>query len=358
MPKAVGRVPSMPERSRPHHPAARRPGRAPGCAADDRGRADRGGRRRGRRRRARARARRRQQPRRRRRGLPRHGRARSRPAGSAPTSTTTSTPPAAGATVTVAAGETWDALVALAVERGWVGVEALSGIPGHVGATPIQNVGAYGQEVARPSPRVRVWDRSSRGVAHLRRRRLRLRLPHQPVQAGPRPLRRPRRHLPAAASATSAPRCAYAELARTLGVEVGERAPLDDGARGRARPAHAARAWCSTRPTTTPGAPARSSPTRSSRPPRLPDGRPGLAAARRHRQDQRGLADRARRVRQGLRRTTRCRLSTKHTLALTNRGRATTDDLLALAREVRDGVTRRTSASSSSTSRSLVGCAL
>ena len=50
-----------------------------------------------------------------------------------------------GAYVTVAAGESWDVLVERAVAEGWVGVEALSGIPGLVGATPIQNVGAYGQ---------------------------------------------------------------------------------------------------------------------------------------------------------------------------------------------------------------------
>ena len=46
------------------------------------------------------------------------------------------------------AGEPWDALVQLAVDQGWAGVECLSGIPGLVGATPIQNVGAYGQDVA------------------------------------------------------------------------------------------------------------------------------------------------------------------------------------------------------------------
>src|SRR5690606_36642898 len=49
--------------------------------------------------------------------------------------------------VTVNAGEPWDAFVQNAVENGWAGVEALSGIPGTVGATPIQNVGAYGQDV-------------------------------------------------------------------------------------------------------------------------------------------------------------------------------------------------------------------
>ena len=48
----------------------------------------------------------------------------------------------------VAAGESWDGLVERCVTEGWAGVEALSGIPGSVGATPIQNVGAYGQEVA------------------------------------------------------------------------------------------------------------------------------------------------------------------------------------------------------------------
>ena len=47
----------------------------------------------------------------------------------------------------------------LLVEQGWAGVEALSGIPGSCGATPVQNVGAYGQEVAQTIARVRVWDR-------------------------------------------------------------------------------------------------------------------------------------------------------------------------------------------------------
>jgi UDP-N-acetylmuramate dehydrogenase len=50
--------------------------------------------------------------------------------------------------VTAGAGESWDGLVEFAVERGWAGIECLSGIPGTVGGTPIQNVGAYGQEVA------------------------------------------------------------------------------------------------------------------------------------------------------------------------------------------------------------------
>lgn len=63
------------------------------------------------------------------------------------------------ATVKVAAGERWDDFVAFAVERGWAGVECLSGIPGSAGATPIQNVGAYGQDVSETIIRVEVLDR-------------------------------------------------------------------------------------------------------------------------------------------------------------------------------------------------------
>jgi UDP-N-acetylmuramate dehydrogenase len=61
--------------------------------------------------------------------------------------------------LTVAAGEDWDAVVARTVAEGLAGLECLSGIPGLAGATPIQNVGAYGQEVAETITRVRVYDR-------------------------------------------------------------------------------------------------------------------------------------------------------------------------------------------------------
>lgn len=64
-----------------------------------------------------------------------------------------------GVTVEVGAGMPWDAFVCHAVENSWMGVEALSGIPGTVGAAPVQNIGAYGQEVAETIESVRVWDR-------------------------------------------------------------------------------------------------------------------------------------------------------------------------------------------------------
>jgi UDP-N-acetylmuramate dehydrogenase len=70
-------------------------------------------------------------------------------------------------TLTAAAGEPWDGLVHHAVARGWAGLECLSGIPGLVGATPIQNVGAYGQEVSDTLAEVRALDREERRVVTL-----------------------------------------------------------------------------------------------------------------------------------------------------------------------------------------------
>ena len=65
------------------------------------------------------------------------------------------------AMVKVAAGEPWDGFVRFAVEHGWAGIECLSGIPGSTGATPIQNVGAYGQDVSETVARVEVLDRTT-----------------------------------------------------------------------------------------------------------------------------------------------------------------------------------------------------
>src|SRR5204862_7508119 len=69
--------------------------------------------------------------------------------------------------VSVGAGEPWDPLVAVTVECGWAGLECLSGIPGLVGATPIQNVGAYGQEVAETLVALRAFDTRSGHVVRL-----------------------------------------------------------------------------------------------------------------------------------------------------------------------------------------------
>lgn len=70
-------------------------------------------------------------------------------------------------TLDAGAGEPWDDLVARATANGWAGIECLSGIPGDVGATPIQNVGAYGQEVKDTIVRVTAVDRASHEIVHL-----------------------------------------------------------------------------------------------------------------------------------------------------------------------------------------------
>lgn len=71
------------------------------------------------------------------------------------------------AMVTVAAGEEWDAFVQQCVARDLAGLECLSGIPGYVGGTPIQNVGAYGQEVSETIFAVRVFDRHTNAIVEL-----------------------------------------------------------------------------------------------------------------------------------------------------------------------------------------------
>ena len=226
--------------------------------------------------------------------------------------------------------------VARAVEAEWIGVEALSGIPGTVGATPIQNVGAYGQEVAETIAPVHVYDR-------LERRRRTLSPPTAASATAPASSSRPGRYVVGAVTfqfrlgSLGAP-VRYAELARALGVEVG-------GA-GRRRRECARRCsrlrrrkgmvldptdhdtWSAGSFFTNPFVePSDGCPTARPAFPQ-PDGTVKTSAA--WLIEQAGFGKGYGNGRVGL--------STKHTLALTNRGGATTADLLALAREIRDGV--------------------
>jgi UDP-N-acetylmuramate dehydrogenase len=73
-----------------------------------------------------------------------------------------------GRHISVAAGEDWDGFVAYSIENGFAGIECLSGIPGCVGGTPIQNVGAYGQEVSETIVSVRCFDRVSKETVEFR----------------------------------------------------------------------------------------------------------------------------------------------------------------------------------------------
>lgn len=247
-----------------------------------------------------------------------------------------------GVVVRVAAGESWDDLVATAVERGWVGLEALSGIPGSVGATPIQNVGAYGQEVSQTVASVRVWDRTLRGVRTFAAADCHFGYRHSRFKADPG------RHVVLTVDfqlrtgSLGAP-VTYAELARTLGVELHGRAPLGEvreavlglrAGKGMVLDDADHDTWSAGSFFTNPFLTPEQAAALPDDAPRWeqPDGRTKSSAA--------WLIEHAGyRKGYGLDlRGGRASLSTKHTLALTNRGDASADDVLALAREVRDGV--------------------
>ncbi len=245
-----------------------------------------------------------------------------------------------GAQLEVAAGEVWDELVARAVAAQWSGMETLSGIPGSVGAVPIQNVGAYGAEVATLIQRVRTWDRAEGAIrtfaaaecgfgyrdSRFKRekgRHLVLRVDFQlPLGELGQPVR-------------------YPELARALGVAVGQRAPAARvretvlairRRKGMVLDANDHDTWSAgsffTNPILTPGQ-AASLPAEA---PRFPAGEGVKTSAAwliQHAGYPAGHGSGP------------ARLSTRHVLALTNRGCATTADVLALAREIRDGVRER-----------------
>jgi UDP-N-acetylmuramate dehydrogenase len=135
--------------------------------------------------------------------------------------------------LTVAAGEDWDTVVTQAVGDGLAGLECLSGIPGLAGATPIQNVGAYGQEVAQTLVAVRAYDRSRRVVTELSRADCGFGYRTSAFKRSARDGAVTGRFVILGVtfqlqrSALSAP-VRYAELARALGTGEGERAPLGD----------------------------------------------------------------------------------------------------------------------------------
>ncbi|MEV6232983.1 UDP-N-acetylmuramate dehydrogenase [Saccharopolyspora shandongensis] len=251
--------------------------------------------------------------------------------------------------LTAEAGEDWDEVVADTVRQGLGGLECLSGIPGLTGATPVQNVGAYGVEVSellvsvdlldRATGRVRTVPADELGLAY---RTSVLKHSDAAVVLRARFLLRD--------GGRSAP-IRYAELARTLGVEPGGQVDVAAAReavlalrRGKGMVLDPADhdTWSAGSFFTNPIVEADDVPEVLSRigaeigpDQRIPQypadgGRTKLSAA--------WLIERAGFVKGHPGPGGRVGLSTKHTLALTNRGAATTRDLLLLAREVRDGV--------------------
>ena len=263
-----------------------------------------------------------------------------------------------GSDIVIPAGHSWDDVVATAVANGWSGIEALSGIPGSVGATPVQNVGAYGQEVGDVLAFVRTWDRGTRSIrtfAHSElglgyRTSLLKRSLSEPVNAqaadgatwGPTPryvVLEVGLQLPLAT--LSAP-VKYAELARKLGIEVGQRveaslvrqAVLDlRRGKGMVLDHEDHDTWSAGSFFTNPLLSADDAARLPQDAPRFPVG----DAQGRVKSSAAWLISHAG-FERGHGAPGAATLSTKHSLALTNRGGATAADVVALAREVRDGV--------------------
>ena len=242
----------------------------------------------------------------------------------------------AGAFIEVACGEPWDGFVASRVQAGHAGIEALSGIPGLVGATPIQNVGAYGQEVSQTIARVRCWDRRQREVHTFSAVECGFgyRTSRFKAEAG--------RWLVLSVSFqfrlgdASGP-VRYGELAAALGIEAGERAPLAEvreavlalrSGKGMVVDPEDHDTWSAGSFFTNPVlADASLLPAGA---PVFPQPGGGVKTSAawliEHAGFNRGYGN-------GL-----ARVSTRHTLALTNRGGARTVEVVRLAREIRDGV--------------------
>jgi UDP-N-acetylmuramate dehydrogenase len=251
-----------------------------------------------------------------------------------------------GDVLRVAAGEPWDPFVARCVADGLAGVEALSGIPCSVGATPIQNVGAYGQEVSETVVRVHAYDRREDALVDLAADECGFGYRTSRFKREPGRFVVLRVDFALEPSALSRP-VRYAELARALGVEPGERAPLaavrDAVLALRRRkgmvvadddPDSVSAGSFFTNPVLTAAEYDALAARAGAEPPRYPqpDGTVKTSAA--------WLIERAG-YGKGFGDPATIAVSSKHSLALTNRGAGTTDDLVRLAREIADGVEAR-----------------
>ena len=242
------------------------------------------------------------------------------------------------------AGEDWDGFVALCVADRLVGVECLSGIPGLVGGTPVQNVGAYGQDVSQTIASVRVLDRTTGEVGRVDADACGFSYRRSAFKGSDRRVVLAVEFRLSVGDLSAPVR--YAELARALGVGVGERAPLEEVRatvlalrRGKgmvvdpADPDSRSAGSFFTNPLLDAGQAASLRARAAERGVTLtehvePDGRVKVSAAWliEHSGFAKGWGEGA------------VGLSTKHVLALVNRGGASGQDLRTAARQVRDGV--------------------
>ncbi len=246
-----------------------------------------------------------------------------------------------GPVVRADAGADWDAVVARSVDAGLGGLECLSGIPGSAGATPVQNVGAYGAEVADWLTRVRLLDRADSTARWVPAAELAFAYRHSVLKNSTHAVVLEVEFTLDADGRSAALR--YGELAAALDLEPGARAAPAAvraavlglrAAKGMVLDAADHDTWSVgsffTNPVVDAAVFERIAAAAAGPVPHYPaPGGVKLAAG--------WLVERAG-FAKGFPGHGPCRLSTKHALALTNRGSATTADVLALARTVRDGV--------------------
>jgi UDP-N-acetylmuramate dehydrogenase len=132
-----------------------------------------------------------------------------------------------GATLTIGAGENWDDFVATTISRGFAGLETLSGIPGTVGAAPIQNIGAYGHEVSEFITRVRTYDRENKAIKTFTNSECEFEYRNSHFKKNPGRYIVLSVQFQIRRGEVSTP-ITYAELAKKLGIAVGEKAPVVD----------------------------------------------------------------------------------------------------------------------------------
>lgn len=255
-----------------------------------------------------------------------------------------------GASVVVQAGHSWDDLVRESVLHAWSGLEALSGIPGLSGATPVQNVGAYGADVSQTIAAIRVWDRELNQVKTFSNSEIGFgyrdsKLKRATSSGSPRYVVLTV-EFQLALGRMSAP-VRYAELAQKLGVRVGERAYSRDvrqavlelrAAKGMVLDAEDRDTYSTGSFFTNPIVPRSQTENLPTEAPQYPvEGEDMVKLSAAWLISQAGFSKGFGADLSGGRAT----LSTKHTLAVTNRGSASTEDLLTVARAVRAGVRQK-----------------
>ena len=130
-----------------------------------------------------------------------------------------------GATLTIGAGEDWDTFVQTTIDRGFAGLETLSGIPGTVGAAPIQNIGAYGHEVSEFITRVRTYDRQEKALKTFTNSECEFSYRNSYFKAHPGRYVVIEVQFQIRRGEFSDP-ITYVELSKKLGIEPGEKAPV------------------------------------------------------------------------------------------------------------------------------------